>query len=108
MDTTARSGVVFLCISESHQGKVQLAVDSVHLIAISTATICIHFKQTDGTYLENICTLPNCVTYLWRCSDLRDCDGACVAYLGIAVQCLLYIDNLTQVMVCIVGVMYDT
>ena len=76
VDTNAHSGDVFLCIGERHQGKVQLAVDSVHLIASSTATICIHFGQTDGTYLESVCTLPkpqSRFNWLWRCRDLRRC-----------------------------------
>ena len=55
---------------------MQLAVDSVHLIVLSTATICIHFKQTDGTSPENVCSLPKRVNrlehnYLWRCRDLQ-------------------------------------
>lgn len=75
VDTNAHSGDVFLCISERHQGKVQLAVGSVRLIVFSTATICIHFKQTDGTYLESVLRLPNRSNCLWRCIDLRCFHG---------------------------------
>ena len=99
MDTDADSGAVFLCISERHQGKVQLAVDSVHLIVLSTATICIHSKQTDGTSPKTVCSLP---TRSIAIGAAEICDASmadCVACLSIY---QLDAGILMQVMVCIV------
>jgi hypothetical protein len=84
VDSVAQFCAAVLCISARLQGRVQLDKDSVHLISLSTATICRHFRQKDGTYLKIACTLTNRLNCLLHCGRLR---AALVAYLGTMYLC---------------------
>jgi hypothetical protein len=102
VDSVGHFCTAVLCISERLQGRVQLDEDSVHLTSTSTATICRHCRQKDGTYLESAYFLRIHPNYLVRCSRLR---AARFAYLArVWVPCTYVVDArvITQVMTRIV------